>query len=150
MNRGEVPGCVVTDDLYRIIEEEAKAPDKGKTARLTRAAKLIAILKGMGYDGVHIGGPNLKYEDVEWVIEKSKEFSTNWEDWVREFSFPQKNGFYLFMRRIRKQGSIQTSPLSIGATPQDLGIPDDAFLPPFCFPPEAPLFKPARWFFQED
>ena len=96
MNRGGVPGCVVTDEFYRILEEEAKTAGKGKKARLLRAAKLIAILKGMGYDGVHIGGPNLAYEEVEWVIEKGKEFSLNWEEWVREFSFPQKNGFYVF------------------------------------------------------
>ena len=32
MNQGGVPGCVVTDELYRTIEEEAKGPDKGKTA----------------------------------------------------------------------------------------------------------------------
>ena len=97
MNQGRVPGCVVTDELYCIIEEEAKAPDKGKTARLTRAAKLITILKGMGFNGVHIGGPSLSYEDVEWVIEKGKELSLNWEQWVVMNSpFLKKNGFYLF------------------------------------------------------
>jgi methylenetetrahydrofolate reductase (NADPH) len=98
MNRGGVPGCVVTDDLYRVIEGEANGPDKGKAARLTRAAKLIAVLKGIGYEGVHIGGPNLNYEDVEWVIEKSKELSKNWEEWIREFSYPRKDGFYLFQK----------------------------------------------------
>ena len=61
MNRRGVPGCVVTDDLYRIIENESMSPDKGRAARLTRAAKLSAVLKGIGYDGVHIGGPNLSY-----------------------------------------------------------------------------------------
>jgi len=53
-------------------------------------------LKGLGYHGAHIGGPSLRYEDVEEVIAKSKEFYPNWEDYVREFSFPQKDGFYLF------------------------------------------------------
>ena len=101
MNRGRVPGCVVTDDLYRIYEEEAKGPDKGKEARLTRAAKLTSILKGIGYDGVHIGGPHLKYEDVEEVIEKSKEFSANWKEYIHEFSFPQKDGFYFFEKDLK-------------------------------------------------
>jgi len=96
MNRGEVPGCVVTDELCRVYQDESMAPDKGKKARLTRAAKLIGVLKGIGYSGVHIGGPSLRCEDVAWVIEKSKEFSSNWEEWAREFSFPQRNGFYLF------------------------------------------------------
>jgi methylenetetrahydrofolate reductase (NADPH) len=95
MNRKLVPGCVVTDELFRLIEKEAKAPDRGKEASLTRAAKQIAVLKGIGYKGVHIGGPHLTYEDVERVIGKSDEFSGRWEELVAEFSFPQADGFYL-------------------------------------------------------
>ncbi|MCC6346572.1 MAG: methylenetetrahydrofolate reductase, partial [Nitrospirales bacterium] len=75
MNRKGVPGCVVTDELFRAYEEEAQAPDRGKSAGLARAARLIAVLRGIGYDGVHIGGPNLRYEDIEWVIGKSIELS---------------------------------------------------------------------------
>ena len=126
MNRGEVPGCVVTDDLYRIIEEESKAPDKGKAARLTRAAKLIAVLKGIGYQGVHIGGPNLKYEDVEWVIEKAKEFSANWEDWVREFSFPQEDGFYLFTEDSKTGLNTDVPNFRRSHPAQKMGLPHDA------------------------
>ncbi len=96
MNRKLVPGCVVTDELFRKIEEEASSPDRGREASLTRAAKMIAVLKGMGYNGVHIGGPHLDYEDVERIIGRSKEFADDWRELVREFSFPQKNGFYLF------------------------------------------------------
>ncbi len=55
-----------------------------------------AVLKGIGDDGVHTGGSNLTFEDVESVIHQSEEFSLNWGEWVHEFSFPQKNGFYLF------------------------------------------------------
>ncbi len=96
MNRKLVPGCVVTDELFRQIEREAAAPDRGKEAGLTRAAKMIAILRGIGYKGVHIGGPHLNYEDVENIIGQSKEFSDDWRELVREFSFPQRDGFYLF------------------------------------------------------
>jgi methylenetetrahydrofolate reductase (NADPH) len=96
MNQKHVPGCVVTDKLYRTCEEEAGSPDKGKAASLFRAAKQIAMLRGMGFDGVHIGGPNLKYEDVDWVIGKSKELSENWPLYLREFDFPQPRGFYLY------------------------------------------------------
>lgn len=96
MNRQGVPGCVVTDKLLRACEEESRAPDKGKAAALARAAKLIAVLRGIGYDGVHIGGPNLRYEDIEWVIGKSVELSDNWQSLVPEFEYAQAGGFYLF------------------------------------------------------
>jgi methylenetetrahydrofolate reductase (NADPH) len=148
MNRGGVPGCVVTDDFYRIIEEEAKAPDKGKEAGLTRAAKLIAILKGMGYNGVHLGGPNLTHEDVEWVIEKSEEFSPVWEEYVRDFSFPQKNGFYLF-EKDRKTGLNTDVPVYERSHPRKaVGNMIMRLFHHLAFTPESPLYKPARWFFK--
>jgi methylenetetrahydrofolate reductase (NADPH) len=149
MNRWGVPGCVVTDDLYRIIEEEAKAPDRGRATRLTRAAKLIALLKGMGYDGAHLGGPNLTYEDVEWVIETSKELSPNWESYVREFSFPQKEAFYLFEKE-RKTGLNTDIPTYKRSHLRK--APGHTFMRFFhhlAFTIEAPLYKPARWFFKK-
>ncbi len=96
MNRKAVPGCVVTDKLYAACVEEARLPDKGKSARLTRAAKLIALLRGIGYSGAHIGGPNLSCEDIEWVIGKSIELYADWPSLVREFDYSQKDGYYLY------------------------------------------------------
>jgi len=49
MNEGKVPGAFVTDKLLSLIQSESQAKDKGKSARLYRAAKLIAILKGRRY-----------------------------------------------------------------------------------------------------
>lgn len=96
MNRKSVPGCVVTDKLYKELEEKSRSLDRGKGSSLIRAAKQIALLRGIGYNGVHIGGPNLTYEDVEWVIGKSRELSGDWQSLVREFEYPQPSGFYLY------------------------------------------------------
>jgi methylenetetrahydrofolate reductase (NADPH) len=35
---------------------------------------------------------------VEYIIGKGEELSSNWQDLVAEFDFPQKNGFYLFQK----------------------------------------------------
>ena len=53
MNRGEIPGCYVIDRLAEDLAEEARSPDKGRGARLERAARQVAILKGLGYNGAH-------------------------------------------------------------------------------------------------
>ena len=96
MNRGDVPGAVVTEELVKVLETEAGGPDKGKGARLERAAQLTAVFKGMGMRGVHIGGFNLKFEDFEYVIKRSQELTANWHDFVSRLSFGSKNDFYLF------------------------------------------------------
>jgi methylenetetrahydrofolate reductase (NADPH) len=96
MNSNALPGCVVTDKLLAEIDKERTAEDKGVGARLLRAAKMYAMMKGMGFAGVHIGGHGIKYEQVEYVIEKGEELSANWLDLVPEFDYPMPNGFYMF------------------------------------------------------
>jgi len=98
MNRNGLPGCVVPDKLLVEIEGEAKATDKGKGKRFERAAKMYAILKGMGYAGTHIAGHNMSYDDLEMVIGRGEELAPNWPDLVREFDYPQEGGWYYFER----------------------------------------------------
>jgi len=96
MNRNKIPGCVVTDKMLAQLEQEKESGDKGIGARLERGAKLYAVLKGMGYQGVHLGGLNVKYEQIEYVISRGEELSANWQEYVAELDYPQDEGFYLF------------------------------------------------------
>ncbi len=98
MNSNQIPGCVVTDKLLAELNTERKEKDKGRSTRLTRAAKTYAIAKGMGYAGAHIGGQGATYEMVEYIIEKGEELAPNWQDLVEEFNYPQNNGFYFFQK----------------------------------------------------
>ena len=52
----------------------------------------------MGYNGVHIGGHGLRYEDVIHIVDKGEELVPNWPDLVGEFDYPQEGGFYYFQR----------------------------------------------------
>ena len=56
MAKGEPPGCWVAPELVERIREEVKAKDSGEAARLERAARMVAILRGMEYAGAYIGG----------------------------------------------------------------------------------------------
>ena len=96
MNQNKIPGCVVTDKLIAELDGERSAADKGEGARLLRAARMYAIMKGMGFSGVHIGGHNLRYEQVEHVIGEGEALSPNWRDLVHHFDYPQPRGFYYF------------------------------------------------------
>ncbi len=96
MNSNQLPGSVVTDKLLAELDQERTAEDKGVSARLLRAAKMYAFMKGMGFDGVHLGGHNIKYEQVEWIIDKGEELSADWMKLIPEFDYPQPDGFYYF------------------------------------------------------
>lgn len=146
MNRGLVPGCVVTDRLFRTIEEESKAPDRGKMSRLIRAAKLIAVLKGIGYNGVHIGGLHHRYEDVEWVIRKAEEFYGSWPDYLKGFSFPQKDGFYYFQEDPKTGLNTDVPNFKKSHPAKRPGHRMMRLFHKIAFDPQAPLYPALRWF----
>lgn len=96
MNRRAVPGCVVSDALLQVVEAEAKAPDKGKARRLERAAQMVAVFRGMGFNGVHLGGFGLKFEDFEAIIRQSEALASQWETFVPDLQFATPGEFFLF------------------------------------------------------
>ena len=109
MNSNGVPGCVVTDKLVAEISGEAKSEDKGKSARLTRAAKQVALAKGLGCFGAHIGGHGLSYRMMEQIISESEEYYPKWESLVGEFDYPQNGGFYYFEKDEKTGLNIATT-----------------------------------------
>jgi methylenetetrahydrofolate reductase (NADPH) len=78
MHENRVPGCVVTDKLLKQIAEESQSPDKGKQARLDRAARMYAISRGLGFKGACISGQGLSFESLEFIIDRGQEMLPNW------------------------------------------------------------------------
>ncbi len=98
MHENNIPGCVVTDKLLNRVAAESESRDKGKQARLDRAARLYAIAKGMGYKGAYLSGQGLPFESVEYIVGKGNELAANWRDLLPEFDHPQEKGFYYYDR----------------------------------------------------
>lgn len=121
MNANQLPGCVVTDRLLAELDRERTSEDKGVQVRLLRAAKMYAFMKGMGFDGVHLGGHNIKYEQVRYIIEKGEELSAEWEKLIPEFDYPQANGFYYY-NKDPQTGLNMDEPVNRAELPPDLPV----------------------------
>ncbi|MEW6218838.1 MAG: methylenetetrahydrofolate reductase C-terminal domain-containing protein [Thermodesulfobacteriota bacterium] len=98
MARGAIPGCVIPDRLHRAMLAEAAAPDRGKEARLRRAAKLTAVLRGLGYDGVHIGGPGLTFPDLAFLLDEAERLAPRWRELVADLLFWPEEAFWYYER----------------------------------------------------
>ena len=98
MHKNLVPGCVVTNRLLGRCEEWAREKDKGKRRFLEFAAQQLAILRGLGYSGAHIGGFNVKFEDVKYLIEVSRDLEEDWRTFAREIQYAQEGEYYYFER----------------------------------------------------
>lgn len=109
MNHGGIPGCIITDRHHALIKREAASADKGKKARLLRAAKLLCVLKKMGYSGAHLGGPGLCFADLDFILTQAESLEKDWLSFIDELSFWPASGYFLY-RRDHESGLNATSP----------------------------------------
>jgi len=96
MSKGTPPGCWVSKELLETIQSETKASaDKGLGARLERAARTVAVLRGLGYAGAYLGGDH-QASRVRWIIQRSAALLPKWEELAEELVYAPKGGFYFF------------------------------------------------------
>ena len=95
---GNVAGCTVPPKLLEELSLEHNMPDKGRSARLMRAARFYAIAKGMGYAGVHIGGHNLTGEMVIEIIQRGEDLFPSWHDFLDSCNYVPRNLFYYYFQ----------------------------------------------------
>jgi methylenetetrahydrofolate reductase (NADPH) len=112
MSRGEPPGCWVSPALLAAVQEESRGPDGGRRARLERAARTVAVLRGLGYAGAYVGGTH-DPAHIEWIIRRAAELAPRWEELATELAYGAEGGFYLHADRGRRARSATPA----GATP---------------------------------
>lgn len=109
MSKGVIAGCTATPELIDVLtqESEINKEQKGyaKKMRIERAAKQVAIAKGLGYKGVHIGGFGLDDETVVAVLDMAEQMAPNWRDYVKDLSFGVKDGYYLYKPELDENGN---------------------------------------------
>jgi methylenetetrahydrofolate reductase (NADPH) len=115
MNSGRVPGAVVADKLLKRVQSEWGNAAAGQAAAIERAARLAAVLKGLGYRGIHIGGIHRRFDTVGLILDRLAKIQNDWLGFVTEFNFPLPGGFYAFAHEF---GADPGAPLFGRDTPQ--------------------------------
>jgi methylenetetrahydrofolate reductase (NADPH) len=94
MATGRPPGCWVSPELLAAVRAESRAKDGGRQARLERAARTVAVLRGLGYAGAYIGGTH-DAAQIAWIIRRADELAPRWEAMAAELAYGAAGGFYL-------------------------------------------------------
>jgi methylenetetrahydrofolate reductase (NADPH) len=148
MYRGEVPGCVIPEALYEKIRQEARSEDKGKIARLMRGAKLLAVLKGLGYNGAHIGGPGLTFDDLNFLMNQAEMLAADWRDIIPDLAFWPEKSCHYFEKDTKSGLNLETpgrkAPRRLSAYPMYSTM---HVLHETAFSEKGPLFKPLKTMF---
>ena len=107
MATGRPPGCWVSPELLAAVRAESAAKDGGRQGRLERAARTVAVLRGLGYAGAYIGGTH-DAAQIAWIIRRADELASSWEHLAAELGDGPASGFYLPVRKPSKGSSAST------------------------------------------
>jgi len=92
---GKLAGCVVTDSFMEQIAKYASGADKGKKFFRELAAKQIAVFKGLGFAGAHIGGLE-KSEAFFEIIDLADSYSADdWKELYTEIQYGKPKEFFV-------------------------------------------------------
>ncbi len=95
-NRGKIPGAVVTDELLVLAERYGGGEDKGRAFFTELASKHVAVARGLGFNGVYLGG-HMPAERFETIVELADSYGPDdWRQFVRELRYPAPDEFYFF------------------------------------------------------
>ncbi len=98
MHAGRVPGVHVTEKLYQKVMQEWQNPEDGRKHAIERTARLGAVLKGIGYRGIHLGGVHDSFETVGRILDRMDAIEHNWQEYYDEFREDEPNRFYLYKK----------------------------------------------------
>ena len=122
MSGGNPPGCWASPELVAAIREESKAADGGLSARLDRAAKSVAILRGLGYAGVYLGGTH-DPKQLSHILRRAEELAPQWEACMNDLQFGDAKGFYLYEKPTLPKPRPTIIPLTLDLVGNTLPVP---------------------------
>jgi methylenetetrahydrofolate reductase (NADPH) len=97
-NAGKVPGCIVTDDLLAVAEQQAKSADKGRAFFLEFAAKQAIVARGLGFKGVYFSGHRNAGEIAKIFEMIDAHPADDWRPLLKDVSWGLPAAFHLFER----------------------------------------------------
>jgi methylenetetrahydrofolate reductase (NADPH) len=95
-NAGKVPGCVVTDGLLEVAEQQAKSPDKGRAFFLEFAAKQMVVSRGIGMAGIYFAGHRDPSEIARILEMADAHPADDWRSLVKDVSWGLPGSFQPF------------------------------------------------------
>ena len=125
MNRGRVPGAVVSDPLLGAVQREWQDRRQGKKAAIERAARLGVVMQGLGYRGIHLGGIHHDFSAVGMILDRMEQIREHWQAFLPQFNFPHPGGFYAFREKPPQAATVPR----FGLHPRPVPVLDRALYP---------------------
>ena len=148
---GRIPGVVVSEDLLEIAERYGAGKDKGRSYFVDLAAKQAAVARGLGFQGVYLGG-HTNAETFFEILQRAEGYAREWQAVAKDIRFDRPGEFYMFEQNAETGLSSDELSRSYVESKRrgqtDLAVPARYRLSRqmhrWVFDPEAPLFAAGR------
>ena len=152
---GRIPGVVVSDELLALAERYGAGTDKGRSYFVDLAAKQAAVARGLGFQGVYLGGHTTAETFFE-ILQRAEGYAHEWQTVAKDIRFGRPGEFYMFERDPESGLSSDEVSRSYLESKRDrrtdLPVPARYRLSRqmhrWVFDPEAPLFDAGRALFE--
>jgi len=140
IRQGHIPGVTMPDRLLQILISEASDPHQAREKMLTRSARALAVLRGLGYNGTLIGDISLDFAATGQVLDEAEEGRSDWQNFLDELDYSAPC-FYYFQKDLQSSlNSDELSPVSPKHFPSFL-FSFSYFVDWMVFLPKGPFFK---------
>jgi len=92
---GRIPGVVVSDELLGIAERYGAGKDRGRSYFVDLAAKQAAVARGLGFQGVYLGGHTTAETFFE-ILQRAEGYAREWQTAAKDIRFGRPGEFYMF------------------------------------------------------
>ncbi len=138
-----VPGVRIPGTLLRTLNEEIP----GRQGAITRAAKILAVLKGLGYHGALLGGLAPDFSETEQILDKAETLQSDWQSYLEQLDFSDSENTFYYFQQDRQHGlnSSERAPVALKHFPFPT-YSFSYFVDWLVYVPQGPLFKLAGRF----
>jgi methylenetetrahydrofolate reductase (NADPH) len=92
---GRIPGVVVSEELLELAERYGAGKDKGRSYFVDLAAKQTAVARGLGFQGVYLGG-HTPAETFFEILQRAEGYAGDWRTVAKDIGFGRPGEFYMF------------------------------------------------------
>ncbi len=133
-----IPGVKMPGPLLRLLHEEPAS----QQGAITRTAKIMAVVNGLGYNGALLGTGAANFREVQQVLDQAETFQADWQNHLDQLNFAGSTTPFYYFQKNTSNGlnNRETAPVALKHFPSPT-YTLSFFVDWLVYVPQGPLFK---------
>ena len=104
-----IPGVRIPGSLLRALQDESP----GRKGAVGRAAKILAVLNGLGYHGALLGGHATDFSEAEQVLNLAETLQPDWQSCLDQLNLSGQGTSFYYFEKDRRSGLSSSDPAPV-------------------------------------